>query len=124
MFPREFQRFQIVSLGFSLLLLVAWVIFVYQVSPLRDPSFQPGAANAGSLLPWLSGVSEDNWFLTAKILAFSLSTNIAFIFAQQVINQKSIWLVRFIATAWVWLTLFLATYWTLFGYLLSQWLAD
>lgn len=124
MYSRKFQQFQFISLGFSLILMVAWLVVVYQVSPLRDASFQPGAANAGSLLPWFSGVSEDNWLLTAKILAFSLSTNIAFIFAQQVINQKSIWFVRFIATAWVWLTLFLATYWILFGYLLGQWLAD
>ena len=124
MYSRKFLHFQFISLGFSLILAIAWLVLVYQVSPLRDPSFQPGAANAGSLVPWLSGVGENDWLLSAKILAFSLSTNITFIFAQQVLNKKSIWLIRFLATAWVWLTLFFATYWILFGYLLDQWLAD
>lgn len=124
MSSRNFQLFQFISLGFSLLLVVAWVILVYQVSPLRDPSFQPGAANAGTLVPWLSEVGEKNWILSARLLAFSLSTNIAFIFAQEVRYRGSNWLIRFIATTGVWLIMFSASYFMFFFYLLDQYLAD
>lgn len=124
MSSRNFQRLQFVSLGFSLLLVVAWVIFVYQVSPLRDPSFQPNGGNGGTLIPWLSEVGEDDWILSAQLLAFSLSTNIAFIFAQQIRYRGSNWLIRFIATIGVWLIMFLTSYLIFFVYLLDQWLVD
>lgn len=121
----RFQRLQFVSLGFSLLLIVAWVIFVYQVSPLRDPSFQPnGTEDAKTLIPWLSGVGENDWILSAQLLAFSLSTNIAFIFAQEVRYRGSNWLIRFIATTGVWLIMFFVSYFMFFLYLLDQWLID
>ncbi|MGB3651976.1 MAG: hypothetical protein WBA41_12300 [Rivularia sp. (in: cyanobacteria)] len=120
----RFQRLQFISLGFSLLLVVAWVILVYQVSPLRDPSFQPNSANAGTLIPWLSGVGEDDWILSAQLLAFSLSTNIAFIFAQQIRYRGSHWLIRFIATTGVWLITFLTSCFMFAVYLLDQWLVD
>ncbi len=120
----RFQRYQFISLGFSLFLVLAWVILVYQVSPLRDPSFQPNGADAKTLVPWLSGVVEDNWILSSQILAFSLSTNIAFIFAQQIRYRGSNWLIRLIATTGIWLIMFLASYYIFFGYLLDQWLVD
>ncbi len=120
----RFQRLQFVSLGFSLLLIVAWVILVYQISPLRDPSFQPNSANAGTLIPWLFGVGENNWILSAQLLAFSLSTNIAFIFAQEVRYRGSNWLIRFIATMGVWLIMFFASDSMFFLYLLDQWIVD
>lgn len=105
--------------------MVAWVIFVYQVSPLRDPSFQPTVACAGgTLIPWLSGVGEDDWNLSAQLLAFSLSTNIAFIFAQQIHYRGSNWLVRFIATTGVWLIMFFASYFMFVAYLFRQCLID
>ncbi|MGF1673423.1 MAG: hypothetical protein ACFCUV_07010, partial [Rivularia sp. (in: cyanobacteria)] len=102
----------------------AWGIFAYQVSPLRDPSFQPNSANAGSLVPWLSAVSEDNWLLTANILAFSLSTNITFIFTQQIRYRGSNRLIRFIATTGVWMILFIIFWYIFMFYLLAQWLVD
>ena len=120
----RFQRLQFVSLGFSLLLVVAWVILVYQVSPLRDPSFQRLGGNGGTLIPWLSSVGEDDWFLSAKILAFSLSTNIAFIFAQEVRYRGSNWLIRFIATTGVWLIMFFASCFMFACHLLDQWIVD
>ena len=120
----RFQRLQFVSLGFSLLLIVAWVILVYQISPLRDPSFQPNSANAGTLIPWLIGVGEKNWILSARLLAFSLSTNIAFIFAQEVRYRGSNWLMRFIATTGVWLIMFFVSDTMFFLYLLDQWIVD
>ncbi|MBD0334070.1 MAG: hypothetical protein ICV62_01145 [Cyanobacteria bacterium Co-bin13] len=45
------------------------VLFVYQISPLRDPSFQPNSANAGTLVPWLQFLREDDWVLGAAVLA-------------------------------------------------------
>ncbi len=98
---------QFISLGFSLLLVVGWFILVYQVSLLRDPSFQPNGANAGTKVRWLFGVTEDDWLLGAKLLAFLLSTNVAFIFAQQVRYRGSSRLIRFIATTGIWIITFI-----------------
>lgn len=124
MSSRNFERFQFIGLGFSLFLILAWCIVVYLVSPLRDPNFVPMGANAGTLIPWLSWMGENDWLLTAKILAFALSTNVAFIFAQQIRYQVNNWLVRFIATVGLWLTLFFGSYLMFFVYLLSEWLAE
>ena len=120
----RFQRYQFISLGFSLFLVLAWVILVYQVSPLRDPSFQPLGTNAGTLVSWLSGVGDNGWILSSRLLAVSLSTNIAFIFAQQIRYRGSHWLIRFIATTGVWLITFFASDSMFFVYLLYQWLID
>ncbi|GAA6619798.1 hypothetical protein NUACC26_056120 [Scytonema sp. NUACC26] len=51
-------------------------MLVYQVSPLREPTFQPSSANAGSLVPWLQGVTEGHWLLGANLMAFLLYTNL------------------------------------------------
>lgn len=70
--PRSSQRRQFyvrISFLSLLLLTIAWGVFVYQVSPLRDPSFQPNGGNAGSLLPWLQGVRESDWKWGATGLA-------------------------------------------------------
>ena len=56
-----------------LLLLGASGIFVYQISPLRNPSFQPNGANAGTLVPWLQNLSEGNWGFVAAVLAAILA---------------------------------------------------
>ncbi|OKH53859.1 hypothetical protein NIES2101_08820 [Calothrix sp. HK-06] len=124
MFFQRLRRFSIVSLGFSLLLLVASGIFVYQVSPLREPTFQPNNANAGSLVPWLRGVTEGHWFLFANILAFLLSTNITLILSQQRVSNRNDWLQRFMLMISVWVILFII-FWIMFvSYLLQQWLID
>lgn len=124
MFFQRLRRFYIVSLGFCLLLLVASGIFVYQVSPLRDPTFQPNSANAGSLIPWLRDVTEAHWFLVANILAFLLSTNLTLILSQQRVSNRNDWLRRFMLMISVWVILFIF-FWIIFvGYLLQQWLID
>ncbi len=115
---------QFISLAFSLLLAVGWAIFVYQVSPLRDPSFQRLGGNGGTLIPWLSGVSESDWILSAQILAFALSINITFIFAQQVRYRGANWLIRLIATIGIWLMTFIVFNFIFIFYLLSEWLVD
>lgn len=120
----NFERFQFISLGFSLFLVLAWVILVYQVSPFRDPSFQPYSGNCSTLVPWLSGVRESDWVLSAQILAFALSSNVAFIFAQQVRHRGSHWLVRFIATTGIWLITFIVFNFIFIFYLLSECLVD
>ena len=70
------RRFSITSTKFFLLLTGASAIFVYLVSPLRDPAYQPMGANGGSRLWWLEGVPEDLWTLAALILAGLLAINI------------------------------------------------
>lgn len=124
MFSQWLRRFSIVSLWFSLFLLVASGIFVYQVSPLREPTFKPNSGNAGSLLPWLQGVTEGHWFLLANILAFLLSTNLTLILWQQRVSNKNDWLPHFSLMISVWIILFII-FWIIFvGYLLQQWLID
>jgi hypothetical protein len=81
----SFQRirhFSIFSLVLLLFLTIATSLFAYQVSPLRDPTFQPNSANAGSLIAWMQGVTEGHWVLLASIIAFSLSTNLTLIIWQ------------------------------------------
>jgi hypothetical protein len=81
-FPRPTRRFALISLGLLLLLGLAIGIFAYQVSPLRDGSFQPNSANAGSLIPWMRGVGDNNWLQGAAVLAGLLATNLAIVFWQ------------------------------------------
>lgn len=124
MFWARIRRFSIVSLWFSLLLLVGTGIFVYQVSPLREPTFQPNSANAGSLVPWLQGVTEGHWFLVANILAFLLSTNLTLILWQQRVSNKNNWLPHFMLMILVWLILFIIFRFVFIIYLLHEWLID
>ncbi len=59
--PQSKKRLSLMVAGFFLLLTIAIGVFVYMISPLRDPSFQPNSANAGSLIPWMRNVSEKDW---------------------------------------------------------------
>lgn len=113
----------IFSFGFSVLLVVAGGIFAYLVSPLRDVTFQPNSANAGSLLPWMQGMSENHWVLGANILAILLSTNITLILWQKsAINHNRLF--HFIVIICVWVGLFILLWIAFMGYLMSQWLID
>jgi hypothetical protein len=123
-FFQRVRSFYIFSLGFLLLLLFASGIFAYLVSPLRDPTFQPDSANAGSLVPWLQGVTEEHWLLGANILAFLLSTNLTLILWQRWVSNNNDWLLRFINMVFAWVILF-SVFWIMFMiYLLQQWLVD
>lgn len=128
-----FRRFSIASLSFLLLLTGASAIFVYLVSPLRDPAFQPNSANAGSLLWWVKGVHEDIWELAAIILAGLLSINFTLVLWQWCqsrtiltdrrswgIPRKIVQFMLFMLGIWMWLQLF----YMFFFYLLNQWLID
>lgn len=119
-----------------LLLLGVSGVFVYQISPLRDPSFRPDGANAGTLVPWLQNVSEETWKLVAAILAVMLATMITFML--QPVSQRSATdsvvrrqrglrrgLRRFDAL-WssIWIVFFSLCWFASIAYLLSQWIID
>ncbi|MBD2354896.1 hypothetical protein H6G41_09715 [Tolypothrix sp. FACHB-123] len=121
---QRIQRFYIVSLLLLLLLTVANGIFVYLVSPLRDPTFQPNSANAGSLLPWMKGVTETHWLWGANILAFALSSNITLITWQKwVVNKNHQWL-RLMLLVLGWILLFSFLWMAFLTHLFSQWIVD
>ena len=129
------RRFLLVFL--CILLLGAGGIFVYQVSPLRDPSFQAnGTMNAGTLVPWLQNLSEKNWKFGAAILAAILATMLTVLLTQwcQPLDIHTIerrqrrsrgWLERFkILWIGIW-TVFFTVLWLAFmAYLLNQWIID
>ncbi len=128
-----FRRFSIASLSFFLLLTGASAIFVYLVSPLRDPAFQPNGGNAGSLIWWLKGVHEDIWELAAIILAGLLSINFTLLLwrwcqSRTILTARRSWgiprnivqFMLFMLGIGIWLQLF----YLFFIYLLNQWLID
>lgn len=120
-----------------LLLTGASAIFVYLVSPTRDPAFGKfSAANGGSPHFWLQGVHEDDWMLAAvslaALLAINLTLNLWLWYKSQTIfaahrHRKGIPLMHFVIGVmhfvmgiWMWLIL---SYVFIF-YLLVQWLID
>lgn len=126
-----------ISLVVLLLLTIASAIFVYQVSPLRDPAFQPNSANGGTLIPWLQGVKERDWIRAATVLAALLATNINVLLWQYSQGRRlfmaqgaprrspqSRFILLVIAFLGVGVVIFGAL-WVLFlSYLLMQWLVD
>jgi len=71
------RRFSIRSTKFFLLLTGASAIFVYLVSPLRNPDFgKIPRPYAGEFIWWLQGVQDDHWELAAMILAGLLAINL------------------------------------------------
>ncbi|WP_190960185.1 hypothetical protein [Nostoc paludosum] len=103
-----------------LILTVASGIFVYLVSPLREPTFQPNSGNGGSLVPWMRGITESHWLWGANILAFLLSSNLTFITWQKWgLNRNTQWL-RLTLMVLAWILLF-SFFWLAFmSHLLSQ----
>jgi hypothetical protein len=76
------MHYSILSFGFLFLLSAASAVFVHQISPLRNPTFQPNSANAGSLLPVWRGVTESTWLLGASALAVLLAISLTIVFWQ------------------------------------------
>ncbi|HAJ63560.1 MAG TPA: hypothetical protein DCP31_33590 [Cyanobacteria bacterium UBA8543] len=130
MFSQLVQRFSKASLGALLLLLVVSRIFVYQVSPLRNPTFKPMSANAGSLVWWLQGVGEGHWIMGASILAFLFATNLTLIcwqwYQSLTINlpRQNAWLISFLLCIATWVLIFRGLWLAFVHYLLDQWLID
>jgi hypothetical protein len=120
------QRFSYVTLAALILLVVAIVIFAYQVSPLRDPSFQPNSANAGSLIPWAKGISEATWMQGASVLAGLLSTNFVLISWQRSHHKTNTIprFLRFILWSLFGFVQFIFFHLLFLHFLLAQWLID
>jgi hypothetical protein len=120
------QRFAPAALGFLLLLVVAVGIFAYQVSPLRDPSFQPNSANAGSLIPWMRGFSDDTWLQVSYVLASLLTVNLVLLLRQRSQSITSA-IPRFLRLP-LWTVLGVILFFVIelmfVFYLLGQWLVD
>ena len=70
------RRFSITSTKFFLLLTGASAIFVYLVSPTRDPAYKPMGGWCGSQLWWLQDMREGHWMLGAAILSTLLAINL------------------------------------------------
>ncbi|MBD2502146.1 hypothetical protein [Anabaena azotica] len=124
MFFQQIRRFSLFSLLFLLLLTVASLIFVYLVSPLRDPTFQPNSANGGSLVPWLKSVKESDWLFWSSILAFLLSSNITVVIWQPKLSNSNNRIFYFLIMIMSDVVLFGFFYYTFLIYLLTQWLID
>jgi len=124
MFLQQIRRFSIFSLIILLLLTLTSLIFVYLVSPLRDPTFQPNSANGGSLVPWLKNVKDSDWLFGSSILAFLLSSNITLVIWLRNLsnaNNRLFYLLVMIVSI---VLLFGFFYYVFLIYLLTQWLID
>jgi hypothetical protein len=125
-FSQLVQRFTPATLGFLILLVVAGGVFAYQVSPLRDSSFQPNSANAGSLIPWMRGVDDNTWFQGSSVLAGLLAINLVLIIRQRIQSITNA-IPRFLRLAFwtmVGVIFFLVIELAFVFYLLGQWLMD
>lgn len=76
------QRLSTLSFAFLLVLSAFSAVLVHQVSPLRNATFQPNSANAGSLLPGWRTVNESTWLLGAFGLAILLAISLTIVFWQ------------------------------------------
>ena len=74
--------------GLLVIVTIAIGLFIHAVSPLRDPTFQPNSANAGSLIPWMRGVSESDWTEGAIILAALLASSITVLTRHKVSHSR------------------------------------
>ncbi len=130
-----FHSFSFKSLGFFLLLTVVSGVFVYQVSPLRDPAFQPNSGNGGTLMPWLQGIGDKHWTGLITLLASVLATNATVLIQRRsplnitrLAEQSDLNGVKTALLVMVWLGLWVLIFggfWVLFiGFLLNQWMLD
>ncbi len=91
--------------------------------------------NAGTLVPWLQNLSEDNWVFGAAILAAIFATMLTVLLTQwcQPLDIHTIrrkrrsrrWLGRFNAL-WIgiWIVFFSVLWLVFVAYLLNQWMTD
>ncbi len=112
------RRLSIASLIFLVLVTVMSAIFVHEVSPLRDPAFQPNSANAGSPVWWVKGVGEPAWIRAAVILAGVLAINsMLVLWTHRIVRQIGLLMMLGFG---MWFLLYLV----FLLYLLGQWLVD
>ena len=115
---RVFRRLSIASLIFLVLVTGVSAIFVHQVSPLRDPAFQPNSANAGTVVRELEGVSEENWMQAVIILSGLLALNFTLVLWQMG-RERQIAPLPMVGLA-MWALL----YYVFMFYLFGQWIVD
>ncbi|MBD2092840.1 hypothetical protein H6F67_23600 [Microcoleus sp. FACHB-1515] len=130
----QVRYFARISLKIILISTIACGVFVHLVSPLRDRSFVPNSANAGSIV--LPGVTESNWIFGAGILAALLATNVTLLGIANWLGhhplidifQPRIRLKRIISEVIVWSIVGFCLFWGLWFvfliYLMAQWLVD
>ncbi len=118
------------------LLTGASVVFVYLVSPLRDPAYKPMGANGGTHLWWLQDMREGHWMLGASILATLLAINLTLNLRQwcgiqtdlmahlyrgnKLLSHFLVGMMHFVVGIVIWVSL---SYVFVF-YLLMQWIVD
>lgn len=113
-----FRRLWIACLILLILVTVASVIFVYLVSPLRDSAFDPDGYNAGTPVPWLKGMKDDDWVGAGFILAGILALNsMLVLWTQEIVTQISTLIMLGLG---MWSLL----HYVFLVYLLAQWLVD
>ena len=113
-----FRRLWIACLILLILVTVACVIFVYLVSPLRDPAFQAEGDNAGTPVLWLKDVKENDWTGAGLLLAGLLALNsMLVLWTQEIVTQISTLIMLGLG---MWSLL----HYVFLVYLLAQWLVD
>lgn len=125
---RSRQHLANISLSFLLGFTASLALFVYQVSPLRDPNFQPNSGNGGSLVPGLQHWNDGDWIWWAAILAGLLAVNLTIVFwgltAPPRAGSSTRLAIRLAMWSIVGFVLFTVLQVIFMGYLLNQWLID
>ncbi|KAM3116191.1 hypothetical protein [Phormidesmis sp. 146-33] len=120
-----------ISLGFLVGLTVPIALFIHRISPLRNPTFVPSSANAGTLISRYRFITEQDWLQWATMFAGVLAVNATIVLWQEFHRRSSTTqgqgLVS-IFSAIVWLSLgtalFALIWLTFMVYLLFQYIID
>jgi hypothetical protein len=127
----RWRYFPTISLGFFAGLTVPIALFIYRISPLRNSTFVPDSANAGTLISRFRFITEQDWIQGATIFAGVLAVNATIVLWQQFhhrsLTSRSNMLIR-VSGAVGWLVIGFALFaliWIGFiAYLLIQWIVD
>ncbi|MGV0027816.1 hypothetical protein [Phormidesmis priestleyi] len=135
----RWQYFPAISLGFLVGLTVPIALFIYRISPLRNPTFVPDSGNAGTLISRFRLITEQDWIQWATMFAGVLAVNSTIVLWQQfrhrfrtsrslrVTRKGSRGIVQVLsAIGWVAIgtALFTLIWITFVAYLLIQWIID
>lgn len=105
--------------SFWLMLAAGSVAFIYWVSPLRDPSFQPNSGNGGSPVLWLRSA---NWSLSAAALSGILGAKLTTVLLPY--SLRRLLSRRMLLWISLWLVLSGVLWVAYVALLLNQWLID
>jgi hypothetical protein len=118
-----------ISLGFLVGLTVPIALFIYQISPLRNPTFVPDSANAGTLISRFRFITEQDWIQWTTLFAGVLAVNSTIVLWQQFRYhfRTPQGIIRVLAAiGWLAIaTALFALIWIAFmAHLLNQWIID